>query len=214
MNYYYDIILNWSENNIYNFYEWNDFDYLELIKKIPFIKIKHKTLVDIWGNNIKVNQEFLTNIKDKTLVSGKSSICKINYACLFTDGKNILAIEFNSNGESINRSKLLIDDEINALEVAYSLKEEELLFEIINKIEESKILRQISDAKRLIALEINNLYQNQELSKLRYLFYEYKGKKCEDIELIYDSLNKELEKDFNEELFRIYNIIKLSYHKV
>ena len=123
MNYYYDIILNWNENIPYNFYEWNDYDYLELIKKIPLIKIKHKTLVDIWSNNIKINKEFLNNIKDKTLVSGKNSICKIDYACLFTDNKNVIAIEFNNNGESINRSKLLIDDEINVLEVAYSLKE-------------------------------------------------------------------------------------------
>ena len=50
MNYYYDIILNWKEDKAYEFYEWNDFDYLELIKKIPLIKVKHKTFLDIVGN--------------------------------------------------------------------------------------------------------------------------------------------------------------------
>lgn len=214
MNYYYDIILNWSENIPYSFYEWNDFDYLELIKKIPFIRIKHKSLIDIWSNNIKISSEFLTNIKDKTLVSGNNSICKISYACLFTDNKSIIALEFNENGESINRSKLLIEDEMNALEVSYSLKEEEIEYEIKEKIEENNSLRQVSDAKRLITLEINNLYQNKELSKLRYLFYEYKGERVEDIEKIYHILNEDLKSNFNEDFFRIYNIIKLSYHKV
>lgn len=214
MNYYYDIILNWSENIPYSFYEWNDFDYLELIKKIPFIRIKHKNLIDIWSNNIKISPEVLNNIKDKTLVSGKVSICKIDYACLFTDNKNVIAIEFNEKGESINRSKLLIDDEMNALEVSYSLKEEEIEYEILKKIEEEKTLRQISEAKKLISLEINNLYKNKELSKLRYLFYEYKGEKSEDINKIYNTLNEELESNFNEDFFRIYDIIKLSYHKV
>ena len=66
MNYYYDIILNWNENIPYNFYEWNDYDYLELIKKIPLIKIKHKTLVDIWSNNnsslIRLSNDNIINI--------------------------------------------------------------------------------------------------------------------------------------------------------
>lgn len=214
MNYYYNIILNWSENTPYNFYEWNDTDYLELIKKIPFIKIKHKSLIDIMENDIKINNEFLNNIKDKTLVSGKNTICKINYAVLFTDSKNIIAIEFNDNGESINRSKLLLEDEINALEVAYSLKEENIDFEIIKKIENNQTLRQESDAKRLITLELNNLYQNKELSKLRYLYYEYKEEKSEDIDYIYQTLINELETNFKEEFIRIYDIIKLSYHNV
>lgn len=214
MNYYYNIILNWSESTPYNFYEWNDTDYLELIKKIPFIKIKHKSLIDIMENEIKINNEFLNNIKDKTLVSGKNTICKINYAVLFTDSKNIIAIEFNDNGESINRSKLLLEDEINALEVAYSLKEENIDFEIIKKIENNQTLRQESDAKRLITLELNNLYQNKELSKLRYLYYEYKEEKSEDIDYIYQTLINELETNFKEEFIRIYDIIKLSYHNV
>lgn len=214
MNYYYDIILNWSEKDFYNFYEWNDFDYLELIKKIPFIKIKHKSLIDIWSNNIKINSEFLNNLKDKTLVSNKNTICKIKYACLFTDNKNIIAIEFNEYGESISRSKLLLNDEINALEVSYSLRETEIEYEIIEKIEESKTLRQVNEAKRIINLEINNLYQNKELSKLRYLFYEYTGEKCEDINKIYHILINELNNNFSEKFFIIYDIIKLSYHKV
>lgn len=214
MNYYYDIILNWSEIIPYSFYEWNDYDYLELIKKIPLIKIKHKSLIDIWNNNIKINSNFLSIIKDKTLVSGKNSICKINYACLFTDNKNVIAIEFNENGESINRSKLLLDDEMNVLEISYSLKEEEMEYEIIGKLVENKDLRQVSEAKKLIVLEINNLYQNKDLSKLRYLYYEYKGEKSTDIEKIYNTLKEELETSFNEDFFRIYDIIKLSYHKV
>ena len=69
MNYYYDIILNWSEKDFYNFYEWNDFDYLELIKKIPFIKIKHKSLIDIWSNNIKINSEFLNGLNKEDAIN-------------------------------------------------------------------------------------------------------------------------------------------------
>lgn len=214
MNYYYDVILNWNEFSPYSFYEWNDSDYLELIKKIPFIKIKHKNLIDIYSNNIKVDKEFLNSIKDKTLVSDKDTLCKINYACLFTDNKSVIAIEFNDNGESINRSKLLIEDEINALEISFSLKEMEVNYEVIDSIYEHKSLRQVEEAKKIITLEINNLYQNKELSKLRYLFYEYKGEKSTDLDKIYETLMRDLDSNFTEDFFRIYDIIKLSYHKV
>lgn len=213
MNYYYDVILNWCDFDTYNFYEWNDTDYLELIKKIPLYKIKHKTLVDLMENKVKVTNEFLNTIKDKTLVSGKS-LKKLLYVCLFTDGKNVIAIEFNEFGESINRSNLLIDDELNVLETAYILKEKTLEYEIINKISKREGLRQENEAKKLINLEINNLYKNKDCNKLKYLYYEYKKEKIDNIDLIYNSIKEDLEDKFNKDILKLYYIIKLSYHNV
>lgn len=214
MNYYYDVILNWSENDAYNFYEWNDTDYLELVKKIPLFKVKHKTFIDLANNKIKVSPEFLELVKDKTLISGKNVINKISYAAIFSDNKSVIAIEFNSNGVSTNRSKFLIDDELSVLELTYSLREFMLDYEILEQFNINKILRQEEDAKRLIYLEINNLYQNKELSKLRYLYYEYKKEKCCDIDVIYQNIISDLETTMNQNILKIYYIIKLSYHNV
>lgn len=214
MSYYYDIILNWSENDAYNFYEWNDTDYLELVKKIPIFKIKHKAFLDISVNNVKVNEEFLDLIKDRTLISGKNIINKINYAALFTDGKNVLAVEFNSKGISTNRSKLLIDDELNVLEVAYSLKESLFIYDVLENIKINKVLRQEEEATRIIFLEINNLYKSKKIAKLRYLYYEYKKEKLEDIEIIYQNIIDDLKNGINQDILKLYYIIKLSYHNV
>ncbi len=214
MNYYYDIILNWNEETAYNFYEWNDTDYLELIKKIPIFKVKHKTLIDILTNNIKVNLEFLNLIKDKTLLSGKNVLNKISYATLFTDNKNVIALEFNKDGYTTNRSKLLLDDELNILEISYNLKEYNLEYELISNLKETKELRQIREAKHLISLEINNLYQNKNYAKLRYLYYEYKQEKLEDIDEIYLKFTTDINKNWSELFLKLYYIIKLSYHNV
>ena len=35
MNFYYEIKLNFSDNELYKFYEWSENDKLDLIKKIP-----------------------------------------------------------------------------------------------------------------------------------------------------------------------------------
>lgn len=213
MNYYYDIILNWGENKAYDFYEWNDYDYLELLKKIPLIKVKHKTFLDLSSNNVKVTAEFLESIHDKTLVSDKKTFKRID-ACLFTDTKNVIALEFNQEGREINRSKLLLDDELNVLEVIYGMKETSIEYEIIEKIKTDNTLRQIDEAQKLILLEVNNLYKNKEIDKLKYLYYEYKKENIDNVEYIYESILKDLKSPFNQEILKLYYIIKLSYHKV
>lgn len=213
MNYYYDIILNWNENEAYEFYEWNDTDYLELIKKIPLIRIKHKIFLDLVSNKIKVSPEFLNMIQDKTLISGKNLINNITYAALLTDNKNVIAIEFDKEGNSISYSKLLIDDELNVLESTFNLKEYNLEYEILNKLPLNSNIRQENEAKKVISLEINNLYQ-KDLSKLKYLYYEFKKEKSDDASYIYETLNQELNNNFSEDILKLYYIIKLSYHNV
>ncbi len=214
MNYYYDIILNWNENEAYEFYEWNDTDYLELIKKIPLIRIKHKVFLDLVSNKIKVSPEFLNMIQDKTLISGKNLINNITYAALLTDNKNVIAIEFDKEGNSISYSKLLIDDELNVLESTFNLKEYNLEYEILNKLPLNSNIRQENEAKKVISLEINNLYQKKDLSKLKYLYYEFKKEKSDDASYIYETLNQELNNNFSEDILKLYYIIKLSYHNV
>ena len=214
MNYYYDCLLNWNEQEAYEFYEWNDYDYLELIKKIPLVKVKHKVLLDFIQNNVKVDKEFLEMIKDKTLVSDKKNFKRIEYASLFTDTKNVIALEFNEEGLSISRSNLLIDDDLNILEVIYGIKETTFDYEIIKKIEMNQTLRQEKEAKKLILLEINNLYQNKEIDKLKYLYYEYKKENINDIDYIYEQIKSDLERKIDQDILKLYHIIKLSYHKV
>ena len=214
MNYYYDCLLNWNEQEAYEFYEWNDYDYLELIKKIPLVKVKRKVLLDFIQNNVKVDKEFLEMIKDKTLVSDKKNFKRIEYASLFTDTKNVIALEFNEEGLSISRSNLLIDDDLNILEVIYGIKETTFDYEIIKKIEMNQTLRQEKEAKKLILLEINNLYQNKEIDKLKYLYYEYKKENINDIDYIYEQIKNDLERKIDQDILKLYHIIKLSYHKV
>ena len=94
------------------------------------------------------------------------------------------------------------------------MKETNLEYEILDKLEENKDIRQVEDAKKLILLEINNLYENKEKDKLRYLYYEYKKENIEDIDYIYESITNDLKTKFNQDILKLYYIIKLSYHKV
>ena len=49
MNYYYDLVLNFNET-AFMFYEWNENDVIELIKKIPLFSVNNKVLKDLIYN--------------------------------------------------------------------------------------------------------------------------------------------------------------------
>ena len=158
MNYYYDLILNFSLDNIL-FYEWDDNDNLEYIEKIPLFKISEKDMVNILGNNVKINEEFLKMIKDKTTIKSRGIINTISYSSIFTDAKSVIAIEFNEVGEIIGRSNLLLEDDLNVIEMAFALKKKELKYEILNKINVDAPLREITKMKSVIKSEITKLYE-------------------------------------------------------
>ena len=122
MNYIYDITLNLNKNNLYEFYEWREDDVPEFILKIPIYKIDKNAFFDIKNNNIIVDKDFLITIFDKTEVYTEDAISLIRYAALFSDGNNVIGIEFDSSGNSYMKSNLSIDDESEVLEIIKDIK--------------------------------------------------------------------------------------------
>ncbi|MCI9279175.1 MAG: DUF3603 family protein [Bacilli bacterium] len=210
MNYYYDIVLNLNEE-LYEFYEWEENDSIDFIKKIPLFRVSTKTLKDNLKYQTKFSQTMIEQIKNKTIIKKNENLENI---FLISDTKNALALEINNEGLVINRSKLLVSDEMNLIEMIYSLKEVKIEYEKIKKYEARKELRQIEKIKKLIKCEIDLLYQEKNRSKLKYLYYEWFNTVENSLEKMYEEMNTELEKNFSEKLNNIYDLIKLSYHKI
>ena len=58
MYYYYDILLNFgNDNELYSFYEWEKDDALEFIKKIPLFRVSTETILDHLQCQIKYEKE-------------------------------------------------------------------------------------------------------------------------------------------------------------
>lgn len=210
MNYYYDIVLNLNEE-LYEFYEWEENDSIDFIKKIPLFRVSTKTLKDNLKYQTKFSQTMIDQIKNKTVIKKNENLENI---FLISDTKNALALEINNEGLVINRSKLLVSDEMNLIEMIYSLKEVKIEYEKIKKYEARKELRQIEKIKKLIKCEIDLLYQEKNRSKLKYLYYEWFNTVENSLEKMYEEMNTELEKNFSDKLNNIYDLIKLSYHKI
>lgn len=212
MYYYYDVLLNFGiDGEIYEFYEWEEEDNVEFIKKIPLFRVSLDCLKDNLKYKTKFDTSLVEQIKEKTIVKGSSEITN---TFLISDSKNALALEVNEEGVVISRSKLLPSDELNISEVMFTMKESTLHYEKLEKYQKSTTLRQEREIKKLIKHEIDTLYEENNTSKLKYLYYEWFNKNNDNIETIYKEMTTSLHKEYNDNLKRVYDFIKLSYNNI
>lgn len=209
MNYYYDIVLNFQEKN-YMFYEWEEEDSIDIIKKIPIFQVNIKTFKDLINNEINVDLEFLKSIENRTELKNKT----LKYVALFASKNGAIALEFNNEGQSIYRSFLQVDDELGAIEMLFTLPVYKLNYTILKKISISKNLRKEDNIKNFIKKEIDLLYNKKEIDKLKYLYNEWFLKDNDDILKIYNEMNKKLQDKLSDREITIYNLIRLSYNNV
>lgn len=201
MNYIYDIYLNLNEN-LYDFFDWNKNDKLIHIKKIPVIKVNEDIIKSLIANNIKINDELLAQIYNKTEVWNMN--IKINYCALFATNSDIIAIEFDKNGKNISKSALFIDEELEVLEIVNKLCEKIINFEILNKQKNIFKTRKQINEDNFICKELKNMDE----SRLNYIYFECFGKREKNKKIILENIKK-LQK--NSKIYRnLYDILKLT----
>jgi len=210
MNYYYDVLLNFQDI-YYMFYEWDELDNIEFIKKIPLVHTESKTICDMISKKIKVNLDFLNQLENKTKLKQNKYL---KYACIISDGKNSIAIEFNDNGEIISKSSLTIEDELNINEFIYSVNKINIQYETIADEILNKEIRQETKIKKILKLEINDMYKNKNFSKLKYIYLEWFNELLDSIDLMYKNMLNKLNKELTDKEYYIYELLKISYNNV
>ena len=214
MNYIYDITLNLNKNNLYEFYEWREDDVPEFILKIPIYKIDKNAFFDIKNNNVIVDKDFLITIFDKTEVYTEDAISLIRYAALFSDGNNVIGIEFDSSGNSYMKSNLSIDDESEVLEIIKDIKYTLLDYKVknINNLQIKLLTRKEKEEEEYLLNRVNSMYKNNETEKLKYIFYELYNEKLDNLEKVYSKLINVV-KNNESRVKRLLEIISLMENK-
>ena len=137
-----------------------------------------------------MTKDFLLKIFDKTEVYTPNAINLIRYCALFSCDESVVAIEFDSDGNSYMKSNLSIEEEIEVIECARLLKYTILDYKVKNKnvIESKFITRKELENKDFALDKINKMYKNNEIMKLKYIFFEIYNEKLDDFEKIYSKL--------------------------
>lgn len=203
MIYIYDILLNFSKNKIYDFYEWDKEDKIDHVKKIKLIKVNSKIIDDLFTYNIT-----LLDVKKSELEKGCELFenKQVKKAMLFTDGYRVLAVLFNDQYKSVARSKLLLEEELDVLDISEKLNEVELIYKKSTKIEEEFYTRKELEIKQKLEREIKKAYKKQEVNKLGYIYIEYFNKEEKNIEILYQNLLDSL-KEINEKHIKLLDML-------
>lgn len=210
----YDIVLNFSDNRVYEFFEWDKKDDIEHIKKIPLFRISPKTLSDLLNKKVIVDESFLKDIKDKTEVFTKNSEALIEYACLFCDLSRVIAIEFTEKGINAYKSFLLLDEEEEILDIASSLGTATIPYQVKKALSHSKFLtRKEEFIKNYLIKDLKSSYTSKNYHKINYMYEEcfaYNNKKIEEK---YQELLHDLNTNFTDKYLDLFQILKLSSKK-
>lgn len=211
MNYIYDVTFNLNKNNLYNFYEWKEEDNPEFILKTPIFKIDKDTYLDIKNNDVIVDKKFLNLIENKTETYCPNCIGIIRYACILATDSEVFGVEFDSDGNNYMKSSISIDEENEILDVVTNMKYSIIDYKIRKriKIENKFKTRNEKDIEKYLINKLNNMKDNNELSKLKYIFYEVYNEKIDDIDKIYNKLiNITKNDDYKfKKLSEIFNMI-------
>lgn len=210
MSYYYDVLINFQEE-YYMFYEWDEVDNIEFIKKIPLFHVDTQIISDAMSKIIEVNNEFLESVLNKTKLKQNKPL---EYACIFSDGKNSIALEFNRQGLVINKSSLMIDDELNINEFIYGINKSKINYKNISNCLHFKETRQELKIKKILSLEIKDIYNKKNYSKLKYLYLEWFDKILDNNEEMYKEMLNKINEKLTDKEYHIYEIIRLSYNNV
>lgn len=210
MNYIYDVLINFNKGN-YDFFDWELDDNICHIRKIPLFKVSSNDLLNISNSIIQVDKDFLDAIKNRTELFSNRTIKKIEYACIFSDKNSTLAVKFNESGVSNSKSRMLIDEEIEVLEVIEKIEDNNIVYKILNTENNIsfKTRNEISTYNYLLK-EIRKLDKQQNINKLKYLYFDCFNEKEESRERIVRKLEKSLNESFDEVNFKMYNFFKLT----
>ncbi len=207
MIFVYDLSVNFNDE-AYKFYEWKETDEIEYLKKSVLIKVSNYLYRKIISNNIIVDSMFLNTIKDKSELIKNKKYEKLEFMCIFTNGEDSVGVIFNSDGKIMEYTKFTLQDEIELLEISYSLKIKKINYKEItnNDYNISFVTR---EGKKIIKLILNELEKiKDEKDKLNYLYYEWFNHKCE-LDNPYDELVNSIKSYYDESHMKFLDILNI-----
>ena len=173
MNYIYDVLLNF-DSNIYDHYEWNLNDNIYHIKKIPIFKVEENIIEDVVNYNLKLKEDFLNKIKNKTEIYLNRVSKPIEYACILCNNEKVIAIKIDNKGKINKYSKMLISEELETIEneeiIPYTKQEYEK--------EKKKTKQELKTKQEIKKTEyLKTKIKNSSKEQLEYLYYELYNEK-------------------------------------
>lgn len=213
MNYIYDVLLNFNDSKrLYNFFEWDTNDNILNVKKVLVFRVSHDVLLDFIRYKVKVSKTFLKKIENTAIIY-KQNKKKYTHMMILSDGMKSIGISFNDSGITEYKSNMLLEEEEEASFIASKSDFEKIEYKRLSKEHnENFTTRKELEEKEFIMKEINSLYKNNNIEKLKYLYIEYFDQKENNISKAYNDLIESLN-SMDDKHIILYDLLKLTCKK-
>ena len=214
MIYMYDVLLNFFEYKVYDFFEWEKTDKLTHIKRIPMFRVDKNVVSKFLYKKVKVSEKLISKVYNLAEEYTQKRVVKIPYAFIITDGISALALKSDRYGNIISRSKLIIDEEEEVICLSSKLDKIDLIIENEQPIlKENFLTRQEEKVKEFLTNIIEKAYKNKDYEKLRYLYSEYSNKESDKVLDIYKELLSSINMGIEPVHYDLYNLLQLTTNK-
>lgn len=205
MVYVYDILVNFNDT-LYDFYDWKTTDDFYHVRRCPLFKVRTNILGDLTYKKVRIGEEFLSVVKDKTQVFTSKNVETLEYSFIVTDGINSLMVLLDKKGLVIKKSKFLINEEVEISNMAKTMRMTALAYNVINNnITKNKMLRDENELVDTILKELDLIKTDKD--KLSYLYYEWFNKEAPVN--AYTLLVKAIKKDYTDKHREFYSLLNM-----
>lgn len=190
MHYLYDIWVNWFEGeengfNVCPYHEWRKRDNIEMVDQIPVLYIT-KELFNIIENGLFVlPARLLEIIYKKTYIRKGYGREAITYACIITDGEDVLAFDTSGYDIPFRKSRLIPRQERQVFDMCKKI--DKLKFDLPDSSTKQSSLWQLSKQhiigltrrerklKQLLLICLNQLKRTENKKEISYWLSEWEG---------------------------------------
>lgn len=204
MIFIYDIWINLNDI-FYDFYEWDENDFTEHVRKIPLFRINSSMMEMLIKKNILINKSFLMSIYNKCEIFNNRSVELFEYCATFSDINRVIIVSFNKEGKVLELSSLSLSEEIEILDISETLTTKDIKYEKLeNNYERCTLTRRENFIINKIIKELEKIKDDKE--KLKYLCFEWFGN---NDEASFEKLAEAIKKDFNDKHLEFIELLKL-----
>lgn len=197
MKYLYDVWINWFEGeefgyNVCAYHEWRKTDKIEILEQVPILYITEAFYRHIDNSLHDLPDAFLDIIYQRAYVRKGMNRRVLDYACIVTDGRNIVAISTLGYHIPFQKSRLVPRQERQVLDLCPELKKH--YFQFNEKKEENGqsllaikerymvgLTRKERQLKKLLVLTLDKLSMSDNREEILYWVGEWSKEMAETI---------------------------------
>lgn len=177
-----DVWVNWFDNeefgyNVCSFHEWRKDDFIELLDKVPVIKVDSNDFSKVENSLDDLPENLLADVRELAAVRKNNELSSLEYCFLLTDSNRSLLIDTLGEKKPIRKSRLIPRHSKMVRELVSTVDIAEYDFSCIDDknvgFEHIGLSRKERKLRNILLDSFERLSTQEDINKLIYYYSEW-----------------------------------------